>query len=113
MQVLAILILVTNVFAGPSVTDGIRKKINEHMAELKKNCSPEALKLENKLTGKVTIKWSIDDEGTASQAVVDEKKTTLKNAAVHNCIIDLIYGWKFPPAPQGQSVSAVLPFTFN
>jgi hypothetical protein len=92
--------------------DAIRKKINEHIADIKA-CSPEALKLDVNTGGKVVIKWKIDDEGTASEATLDDAKTTLKSSGVQTCLVDKIYSWKFPPAPQGQYISASFPFSYT
>lgn len=83
----------------------VRKVIQEHAAQIR-YCYEQELALNPKLAGKVSIKWQINADGSASLAMVDQGATTLQNANVHKCMIARILSWEFPK-PKGGGVAII------
>ena len=83
----------------------VRKVIQEHAAQIR-YCYEQELALNPKLSGKVSIKWQINADGSASLAMVDQGATTLQNANVHKCMIARITSWEFPK-PKGGGVAII------
>jgi len=83
----------------------VRKVIQEHAAQIR-YCYEQELALNPKLSGKVSIKWQINADGSASMAMVDGSSTTLQNANVHKCMMARITSWEFPK-PKGGGVAII------
>ncbi len=89
--------------------DAVAKAINSHLGEVS-GCYERALLKEPGLSGKIVLEWSISTSGTVTTART--KNSTMKSAAVEQCILNSLKGWKFPPA-QGAGVIITYPFMFN
>ncbi len=74
-------------------------------AQLKKNASLAE--------GDIVINWLIDPKGLVINVEVDEMKTTVKDAAVSQCIIDVMRKLKFPESAKGYETRASYPFNFR
>lgn len=83
----------------------VRKVIQEHAAQIR-YCYEQELALNPKLSGKVSIKWQINGDGSASLAMVDQGSTTLQSSNVHKCMIARITSWEFPK-PKGGGVAII------
>jgi hypothetical protein len=100
-----------NVATGPATVMGsidkelVRKVIQDHAAQIR-YCYETELAINPRLQGKVSIKWIINGDGSASQAQVDHGSTTLENAKVHECMMSRIQSWAFPK-PKGGGVAVI------
>lgn len=83
----------------------VRKVIQEHAAQIR-YCYEQELALNPKLSGKVSIKWQINGDGSASLAMVDQGSTTLQSSNVHKCMMARITSWEFPK-PKGGGVAII------
>lgn len=75
-----------------------------------KNCYEKRLKVNNKLKGKVKIRFTIEQSGRVRKASVAQNTTG--DPAVGSCIVSQIKRWRFPK-PDGGSVTVAFPFVFT
>lgn len=100
-----------SVSAGNAVVMGsidrelVRKVIQDHAAQIR-YCYEQQLALNPKLSGKVSIKWIINADGSATGAQVDGSATTLADDRVHDCMKARIQSWQFP-RPKGGGIAVI------
>jgi hypothetical protein len=100
-----------NVSTGNAVVMGsidkelIRKVIQDHAAQIR-YCYEQQLAVNPRLQGKVSIKWVINGDGSASSPQVDASATTLEDAKVHECMMARITSWAFPK-PKGGGIAVI------
>jgi hypothetical protein len=100
-----------NVSTGNAVVMGsidrelVRKVIQDHAAQIR-YCYEQQLSVNPKLAGKVSIKWVINADGSASQAQVEAGSTTLEDPKVHECMMARIQSWQFP-RPKGGGIAVI------
>jgi hypothetical protein len=100
-----------NVATGTAVVMGsidkelIRKVIQDHAAQIR-YCYEQQLAINPKLQGKVSIKWIINGDGSATSAQVDGSATTLEDGKVHECMMSRITSWQFPK-PKGGGIAVI------
>jgi len=85
----------------------IRRVIQEHAAQIR-YCYEQRLAINPRLSGKVSIKWIINADGSASGAVIvhDSGSTTLDDVEVHDCMMKRIQSWQFPK-PKGGGMAVI------
>jgi hypothetical protein len=83
----------------------VRKVIQEHAAQIR-YCYEQQLALNPKLSGKVSVKWVINGDGSASSAQIDASATTLNDPKVHQCMMARITSWEFPK-PKGGGIAVI------
>jgi hypothetical protein len=86
----------------------VAQEVRSHLGGVKA-CYERQLKENPKLTGRVTIHWTITPTGHVTGANVEGDAF---DRAVADCIIALVGRWKFP-APAGGSVDVAFPFVFQ
>jgi TonB family protein len=74
-----------------------------------KECYERELKRNPQLAGKVVVRFTIDEEGRVSQAVIEEN--TLPDRSVATCVAQRVERFRFPK-PDGGSVTVSYPFIF-
>ncbi|HEX4925074.1 MAG TPA: AgmX/PglI C-terminal domain-containing protein [Bdellovibrionales bacterium] len=89
--------------------EGIRRVILAAQREIK-SCYERALSTAGDLHGKIVLGWEIDDHGRVRAPRVHE--STIQNAAVERCLVQVAAEWRFPPAPAGQAADVRYPFVF-
>jgi hypothetical protein len=100
-----------NVATGTAVVMGsidkelIRKVIQDHAAQIR-YCYEQQLAINPKLQGKVSIKWIINGDGSATSPQVDGPATTLEDGKVHDCMMSRITSWQFPK-PKGGGIAVI------
>jgi hypothetical protein len=100
-----------SVSAGSAVVMGsidrelVRKVIQDHASQIR-YCYEQQLALNPKLSGKVSIKWIINADGSATGAQVDGGATTLQDDKVHDCMRSRIQSWQFPK-PKGGGIAVI------
>lgn len=88
----------------------IQKVVRQHTGEIRACYEKELLK-EKGLSGKITMNWFIDQNGSVTKVFV--KESTMHNKNVESCIKGSIEHWRFP-SPKGGSMSSIIyPFTFT
>ncbi|BDG04934.1 adventurous gliding motility protein GltG [Anaeromyxobacter oryzae] len=83
----------------------VRKVIQDHAAQIR-YCYEQQLALNPKLSGKVSIKWVINGDGSASLPEVERGATTLEDSKVHECMMSRITSWQFPK-PKGGGIAVI------
>jgi hypothetical protein len=84
----------------------VRKVIQDHAAQIR-YCYEQQLAINPRLAGKVSIKWVINGDGSASTPQVERgDATTLENDSVHKCMMDRITSWQFPK-PKGGGIAVI------
>jgi hypothetical protein len=82
----------------------VRKVIQDHAAQIR-YCYEQQLAVNPKLAGKVSIKWVINGDGSASLSEIVRDATTLDDGKVHECMMSRITTWAFPkPKGGGQAI---------
>lgn len=100
-------------FAGTIDREAVRRVIRANLKEIRGCYERELNKMgkNQKLEGKVVIKWTIVEHGRAVRASVDS--STLDNRAVENCVRDRLSTWRFPDPPPGTEAEVHYPFYFR
>ena len=75
-----------------------------------KYCYEKSLKVNPKLRGKVTIRFTIGPAGRITKIDVAENSTG--DSSIAQCIVGKVKGWRFEP-PQGGSVTFSYPFLLD
>ncbi|MFO0750095.1 MAG: AgmX/PglI C-terminal domain-containing protein [Myxococcota bacterium] len=75
-----------------------------------KYCYENALRVDQNLKGKVTIRFTIGPAGRITS--ISAAGNTTGNSAVADCIIDKVQGWRFDP-PDNGSVTFSYPFLLD
>ena len=83
----------------------IRRVIREHASQVR-YCYEQQLALNPRLQGKVSIKWIINGDGSASSPQVESSGTTLEDGKVHACMMSRITSWQFPK-PKGGGIAVI------
>jgi hypothetical protein len=100
-----------NISTGTAVVMGsvdkelIRKVIQDHASQIR-YCYEQQLAVNPRLQGKVSVKWIINADGSASSAQIDRSGTTLEDGKVHECMMARITSWQFPK-PKGGGIAVI------
>ena len=100
-----------NISTGTAVVMGsvdrelIRKVIQDHAAQIR-YCYEQQLAVNPRLQGKVSVKWVINGDGSASNPQIDHSGTTLEDGKVHECMMSRITSWAFPK-PKGGGIAVI------
>jgi hypothetical protein len=89
--------------------DIIRRIIRQHMNEVK-YCYEKELVRDNKLAGRVVVKFFIGNQGTVTASAIES--STVRESNVEQCIAGAVRRWEFP-RPQGGLVSVSYPFVLK
>lgn len=88
----------------------IQRVIRQHRREIR-NCYEQELQKNKDLAGRVLVQFTISATGSVVSAVV--KESSLKNAAVENCMSTRIRRWMFPEPKGGGIVIVSYPFNLS
>jgi len=88
----------------------IQKVVRADFGKLK-GCYEEALKVDAKLAGKLTVRFVIKTDGLPEK-VEKADGTTIADANMVQCSLKVFEGLKFPP-PEGGIVTVVYPVDFS
>ena len=94
---------------GTLSREAIQRVVGQHMHKIQA-CYERQLIVSPGLAGKIVFDWVISTSGSVSSA--RQVSSSLRNAAVANCILQQIRSWRFPQ-PQGGSVQVRYPFVFR
>lgn len=99
----------------PQVMGSLDKKIIQRVVRQHRNeirfCYEKELQKNPKLAGEVKVQFTITGSGSVSVALV--KGSTLKNAAVEQCLAGKIRRWVFPAPTNNGIVIVNYPFRFS
>jgi hypothetical protein len=87
----------------------VSREVRARMSAIK-GCYERALKRNPKLSGKITVRWTITLAGTVQGVDIDQD--TMGDSEVANCIKVLVARWRFP-SPKGGAVEVQYPFLFQ
>jgi hypothetical protein len=96
---------------GTGISDpaSVNKTVKKNMSALK-NCYEKALKKNENLEGKISVKFVISTNGRVTS--VDATKDSMGDAGVTACVLDKFKGFTFEK-PEGGSVTYVFPLVFK
>ncbi len=100
-----------SVIQGSLDKELIRQVIRRNIGQIK-YCYEKELQTKPNLAGKVAVRFLITPKGTVQTAKVAEG-TTLRDAAVGDCITLRVRSWRFPEPKGGGSVIVTYPFVFK
>ncbi len=95
---------------GPLDREIVRRIVRRHTNEIR-HCYAVTLLGNAEAKGRASISFTIDVEGNVRDARVE--KTTLKDEALRQCIVEVASGWRFPKPSGGGEVQVSYPFTFD
>ena len=87
----------------------IQKVIRAQFGGMKK-CYEAALLRDRKLTGKLTVDFTIERSGKTSEVRVGN--SSIKDAAMRSCMVEVFERLRFP-APKGGTVTVGYPIVFS
>lgn len=94
-----------------SIDKALVKKVVVKNIEKIKACYEARLDDGLKRSGKLVVRWDIDDTGSAKN--FREKMNDLDDRKTYECIVNEMKTWKFPAAPKGESATVDYPFIFS
>ena len=94
---------------GTLSREAIARVVRKHLREIQ-YCYEKNLLLNPKLSGKISMEWTIATSGLVS--IVKTKINTMQSPVVAMCVSAKIKAWKFPK-PKGGIVVVTYPFIFN
>ncbi len=95
---------------GSLDADIIRRVVREHAGQVR-YCYETQLAMSPGLTGKVVMRWVINDEGRVTQSSSADNQTG--SAALEGCLSTRIKTWVFPKPKGGGVVVVNYPFVFK
>ena len=99
--------------AGDTRTmESIAALVKTHRKEAR-DCYEKALKQIPGLKGDVVIHFTLKPNGAVKQAELNDEKSTIREASVSSCVIDVIRAITFPRSSKGLETSVNYPFNFN
>jgi hypothetical protein len=78
-----------------------------------RKCYDDARKDLPTLAGDMTIEFTLDPKGKIRSAKLDANKSTLKSAAVSDCIVAYLKTLQFPASSRGMDSTVHYPFNFK
>ena len=76
-------------------------------------CYEKALKQIPGLKGDVVIHFILKPNGRMKHAEINEERSTIREAAVTGCVIDVLMALEFPKSSKGMETAVNYPFNFN
>ncbi len=95
---------------GNLTKEQIQRVVNKHLMEVR-YCYEKELMRKPELAGSITVKWKINPQGEVTDASIDGG--TLKDNAVHSCLVQRIKKWRFPEPLGGGFALVIFPFNFH
>ena len=89
-----------------AITEGVMAR-----AAAVKDCYDQAVAANSGLSGRVTVRWVIEETGQVGTVGVIRDRTTLKDEDFEQCLIGVVRSMTFP-APVGGIVVPTFPFDF-
>ncbi len=89
--------------AGAIDKEALKKVLQAHAADVQR-CYEQELAQDKLLEGKVTLRWTVQPDGSVAGVSVDEDGTTLRNRKVHDCMLAGVAAWRFPKPRGGGAV---------
>jgi TonB family protein len=98
-----------SIYGGSIAPVEVKKAIGEHKAEFKA-CYHSLLEKDKKASGKVVLRFTVDEEGKVEETVI-LNETSLPNETA-NCIADIVKGITFQK-PVGGKARITYPWEFT
>ncbi len=94
----------------PLNRETIRVNVASHLKEMQK-CYEDALERRPGAEGKITISWTILDDGSVEHVRI--KEISKKMIEAKTCALDTVKTWKFPKQPDSHVTDVDYPFFFS
>jgi pSer/pThr/pTyr-binding forkhead associated (FHA) protein len=95
---------------GGLTREEIARVVQENLSAIR-YCYEKSLMDDPSLAGKIVLNWTISPVGLVATGGIGS--SSLRNAAVHRCLVGEIRDWKFPKPRDGGIVLVSYPFVFN
>ncbi|MGC4113295.1 MAG: AgmX/PglI C-terminal domain-containing protein [Myxococcales bacterium] len=89
--------------------EGVRQVVKFYMPEIQECYERVLADTGSKLEGRVVVGFIVDTNGNVTDARVLQKKSTLKNDRVHDCVLKMKY-WAFPKPGDNRDHPIEYPF---
>lgn len=86
----------------------VREVLNMGNVEIK-SCYEKELKTNSKLSGKLVMKWTFDENGKVTDVAVAK---SIDSSNVESCVAGTIKSWIFPKPNNGRFAEVTYPFLF-
>jgi hypothetical protein len=98
----------------PFTPDSIREVMQYHARDIQE-CYEEMLAMKgNKVEeGRIMTTFTISPDGFVRNAKVAKAGTTLKDARLHECVVNVLSGINFPRTPDGREYPIEYPFNLK
>ncbi len=104
---------------GPDITkmpftaDSVKAVVVAYQPQIQK-CYEEMLAAKDKaVEGRIETAFNISPDGIVTGAKIDAKKSTLKDAQLHDCVVAVLSTMEFPKPPDGKSRPIRFPFALK
>lgn len=88
----------------------VKKQVQDKRYEAM-NCYKEQFKKDSELSGKLLLKWQINDKGQAQN--IQAFDSTITNIDLIDCVKGIISQMQFAEAPEGKTVEIRYPWIFS
>ncbi|HVU03884.1 MAG TPA: AgmX/PglI C-terminal domain-containing protein [Polyangiaceae bacterium] len=92
--------------------ESIQALVKEHRKEAR-DCYEKALKEIPGLKGDVVIEFIVNPSGKVKHAELNEARSTIREASLSACVVDVITKIQFPRSSKGKQSRVNYPFNFN
>lgn len=99
-------------FVGSIDREAVRRTVRSALPQFK-SCYEREYRMNSNLEGKLVFTWEIHAQGIARNARISTDKSTMRNAAVEECVKNRILGLRFPEPPPGTAAEVTYPFIFQ
>lgn len=87
----------------------IRTVVRNHVGEIR-GCYEQGLVADPALSGRVSVRFTIDPRGAVSKAAVASSSLPPAAEPVQACIVAAVRSWRFPVPPNGEAAVVLYPF---
>jgi hypothetical protein len=99
-------------FEAEQQNEQLKAAVSVHSHEIKA-CYKNNLSQMKNAQGKIVVDFEVNDQGVLIKSDINNKKTTLKNKILTECILGKFKTWIFPAAAKGTTTSVSYPFIFR
>jgi hypothetical protein len=97
----------------PFTPDSVKAVVVAFQPQIQK-CYEEMLAAKDKaIEGRIETAFNISPDGITTGAKVDAKKSTIKDAQLHDCVLAVLSTMEFPKPPDGKSHPIRFPFSLK
>ncbi|HZI16857.1 MAG TPA: AgmX/PglI C-terminal domain-containing protein [Myxococcus sp.] len=97
----------------PFSPDSIRQVVLYHQPRIQECYEDFLVEKDRKVEGRLLTAFTIDANGLVKDAKVVKKSSTLKDPALHDCVVAVLTSMTFPKPPDGADRPIEYPFNLK